>query len=395
MRTNLFVVVLTISCILTYAQNSYFSTTFKVDSAKFCHEANERLDKMTSSKNRFKTSYEKSHYAKAKEFGTFNCKDSLKVVYVYGFDDFIPNEEDVENNKYLAKLVPHYNIISYRMPLIYGNRYPKSKRLDGCAFIINQNNQLVGKLESSPEMTYFLIAIRPVMDSDIKEGNVKVNDLALVQNVLSKDFDRLFYVGCFRYDYIWCVKGDTTTIYDVANRNFIDIRKYIQMYKGKLSTSDYKRLELINSYGINEHNQTEQLKISVDSTQNLNDTIVIKCVLFNGGYKSISFEKVKFAGDKYLPLADYGLLLTSGDKKFILNGEEVHAQIDKAKIILSELSCYKFLIAIPTKQLYDILQNQNCSIEDFKLQLRLTLTKPKGLEVISNKVNVDINRNVQ
>lgn len=384
MRLFLFALAIVVSSALSLAQNTYFSTTFKVDSAKFTKEATERVKKMTAPTNRFNTNYEKAQYEKGKEYGTFNYKDSLKVVYVYGFDDFIPDEKDAVNNAYLTKITPRYNITSYRLPKIYGNKYPKSKRLDGSAFVIDQNNRLVGKLESSPTMTYYLQAIKPIKDLDLIENNTTINNALLVQNVLSKDFDRLFYVGCLNYDYVWCVKGDNTTIYDIEKHNFIDLKTYLKMYKDILSKS--QKYDVVNSFNNDDKENKQQaitFEISTNSVLNLNDSIQIRCMIINGSDSSISFEKNRFGGIRYFKLANADLLLCIGDNKFLIKTQDDLPKNMKAKCVLSKFSFCKFFIMVPADRLKNILSNNIA--KNIDMQLKLTLTKPKGLTITSNK----------
>jgi len=205
MKKYIFIVTIFSVCI-SYAQKTYLNTQFIKDKAIL----------------------EKELYKDLKKKGFYNEKDSIRIAFIYRFNDIDSTGFRVENNIYLEKVEPNYRYANYILPFLFKEKYPTKKRLMGTGYALNQNDSIIAVYNMS-----YPYEFRTYIYSETYHKEHKT----LVDNVLKQKFD-LCFTTLNGLDFIWCIKGNETFIYKVATGEMRSLQECYTQDLDILSVSD-------------------------------------------------------------------------------------------------------------------------------------------------------------
>lgn len=157
-----------------------------------------------------------------------DARSDEEYVHGHGLNPIIiPYFEDLDSDLigvdsiasgYINRIYPSYNDISSGFFRLMG--WPVYI-LKGTAFIMDSNNNLIGRIESDRNRELFMQRENLKIESGVQTDLLK-------KQVLSADYDHIFSTGKCMNEFIWCIKGNETTVYSSKENIFMSVAQYIQ-----------------------------------------------------------------------------------------------------------------------------------------------------------------------
>lgn len=239
MKAYIFTIVALFCELVVFSQANYLNTQFIQDKKVLEKATYSKLNKTYSPHAHFTKSWEKAAYQRLKENGIYKKEDSLRVVFIYCFQEFDLDTTEITNNSYLSKIMPYYTYSNYLLFPIFRSKFPLHKRLCANGYVINKDNELVATITSSNGYPFY---ITPFSYSNFYDNKVLLQrdneHRNFTNNVLAQDYDLCFYLGLTGDNIIWCVKGSETWVYDIIQQKFFTLREYYDCCWGYHSVED-------------------------------------------------------------------------------------------------------------------------------------------------------------
>ena len=170
-----------LSCGLTvFSQESYLNTQFAKD----------------------KKVLEKEAYKNVKKSSFYREQDSIRIVFIYCFNDIDSVGFEINDNKYLDKIEPCYLHNNY----VFSKKFSAKKRLEHDGYVLSKNDSIIALYGTTYPYKFREYKHSEKYDKEYED---------LVKNVLTKEFDLCFYTSPNGLDFIWCIKGNETFIYKI------------------------------------------------------------------------------------------------------------------------------------------------------------------------------------
>jgi hypothetical protein len=198
---SLFIVLLIV--INLQSQNSYMKTTFLID----------------------KEVATKELFSRFKRSSVYNHKVNYRIVFIYTLDINYFDQSDITDNAYLDNLNPVYY---YRKGLF------NKKKLCCEGYLFDEGNRLVA--------TYDVINGLPLRFKAYKDNP----PVGFINKVLSSDtkFDLLLSIRNSSENIIWCIKGNSTELFDIYNRRMISLREFYKCCWEKYRPNDIIKISI-------------------------------------------------------------------------------------------------------------------------------------------------------
>ena len=148
----------------------------------------------------------KETYKELKNCTFYKKQDSIRIVFIYCFNDIDSVGFEINNNLYLDKIEPYYRYYNYILPSLFRGKFPIKKRLEYNGYALNKNDSIIALYG-----TAYPYKFRPYSHSEKQDKEYE----NLVKNVLTQEFDLCFYTSPNGLGFIWCIKGDETFIYKI------------------------------------------------------------------------------------------------------------------------------------------------------------------------------------
>lgn len=206
MKRYIFTIIVLLCGLTVYSQKTYLNTRFVKD----------------------KKILEKKVYKDIKKRDFYREQDTVRISFIYCFNDIDSTGFEINNNEYLDKITPYYQYFDYFIPLIFNGKFPTQKWLEYRGYALNKNDSLIALCNVN---TY---TIRLYTHSEVDDKEY-VN---LVKNVLTQNFDLCFYTCPNGLDFIWCVKGNETFIYKIKTGEMRSLQECYAKDLDILSKSD-------------------------------------------------------------------------------------------------------------------------------------------------------------
>ena len=159
---------------------------------------------------------EKKVHKDIKKRNFYSEKDSVRISFIYCFNDIDSTGFEINNNKYLVKITPYYQHFNYLIPWIFKGKFPTQKKLEYKGYVINKNDSLIALYGTIDNYTSRTFTQSKVYDKEYDN---------LVKNVLTQNFDLCFCTYPNGLDFIWCVKGNETFIYKINTGEMKSLRE--------------------------------------------------------------------------------------------------------------------------------------------------------------------------
>lgn len=173
----------------------------------------------------------KEAYSKMQRSQLSNYKQNYRVEFIYGFEfsgSFLPYESI--GNAYLKDIKPVYKYSCF----LFNRKVSLKKRLTAMGYIFNDKDSIVAMITSQQNYPFKVY----LYSDNYSKG---------VYNVFKKNkFDLVFYVGFLTSNIWWCIKGDTTLIYDVKVEKFYTVDEFYKCCWKKYHPMDIITLPKIN-----------------------------------------------------------------------------------------------------------------------------------------------------
>jgi hypothetical protein len=227
MKSYIFIIVGLFCELAVFSQANYLNTQFIQDKKALEKAAYGKLEKMYSPHAHFTKSWEEAAYQRLKENGIYKKEDSLRVIFIYRFQEFDLDTVEINNNCYLSKIMPCYTYSNYLLFPVFRTKFPLHKRLCANGYLINKDNELVATITSTNGYPFYITSFSYSRSYDNKDLIQRDNEHRnLTNNLLTQDYDLCFYLGLTGGNTIWCVKDNETWIYDIKQQKFFTLSKY-------------------------------------------------------------------------------------------------------------------------------------------------------------------------
>lgn len=182
MQKHIILIVLLSYGLNLLSQKNYLNTKFIQDKERIEKEAYKDIEKNFSIKG-----------------------DSLRIHFIYYFNDFDSTGFKLDDNKYLDRVIPCYRY-NFILPSIFKGSFPTKKRLEYIGYALNKADSIVAICGYVYPYKFYPF-VYPDTDSKQYEN--------IVEKVLSKEFDLCFQTSPNGLSFIWCIKNNKTYIYKI------------------------------------------------------------------------------------------------------------------------------------------------------------------------------------